>query len=716
MTASIEATDEELKNGVVAVDKKDGNVSGSVMIDHIKKKEDGSGDFDITYVGFDHSSNLGKLTRTLHYTDYESPKFELSDALRFPAGKQINLLSYFSATDCIDGNITPFISIGGDTAVLDKKPQQGFYDCTVSVTNSVGDTVTLPIQVEVYDGNAARPQINLSSYLVYLQAGSEFDPNSYLTQIKEYDKVKQVVFSENVADPDNQISITQIYVESGVDIYTPGVYTVSYLYTSPASGLDCTAKLIVVVMIQEGYKSQSLDSQIDLRYIFRTLKKNAVFILMCVCLTGMFSYVILDHSLKDTYTVSVNLCVIPRDNTSEKLAETNIENALERSVNVLNSDTMRDQIMKASGSSRVKGNLSASVVADTNIIRMSASGTNAESAYKLLKGALQQYPELSDYFESGYVLQPLSSISANNVQKTEKATLRYSLLLILLVLAGGIGATVCLCIFTDKIHSMEQAKRLLDIPMIGSLDYVKKKSGQKALLISDQDTDHVYEEAVDRIVTSIRSEMSAEGYKTLMVGSIKENDGKSTVTANIALNLARRGKKVVLVDCDMRHPSLAKIFDATVDPKEQFSEYLLGKCELDQVLKQTEVQAHPMDCIWQKKAVAKPYRLLGSERFISLINQLKEQFDYVVMDTPPLELIRDAEIISETADAMLMVMRQDEVHAVAVNDTVDLLEENGVTVIGGVLNMTKGERDTSKDRDGYRKYYNENAKIENAGE
>ena len=57
--------------------------------------------------------------------------------------------------------------------------------------------------------------------------------------------------------------------------------------------------------------------------------------------------------------------------------------------------------------------------------------------------------------------------------------------------------------------------------------------------------------------------MSAEGYKTLMVGSIKENDGKSTVTANIALNLARRGKKVVLVDCDMRHPSLSNHSDAS---------------------------------------------------------------------------------------------------------------------------------------------------------
>lgn len=73
------------------------------MIDNIKKKEDGSGDFDITYVGFDHSSNLGKLTRTLHYTDYESPKFELSDALRFPAGKQTNLLSYFQQQIVLTG-------------------------------------------------------------------------------------------------------------------------------------------------------------------------------------------------------------------------------------------------------------------------------------------------------------------------------------------------------------------------------------------------------------------------------------------------------------------------------------------------------------------------------------------------------------------------------------------------------------------------------------
>nr|WP_296066426.1 hypothetical protein [uncultured Mediterraneibacter sp.] len=247
LDVGISATDEELKAGVAALDNRDGNVSGSIMIDNIQKKSDGSGDFQITYVAFDHSSNQGKLTRTLHYTDYRAPRFGLTTALRFPAGKQINLLSCFSANDCIDGNLTPFITLGGDTEVLDKKPKQGHYDCTVSVTNSVGDTVTLPIRIEVYDGNTAAPQIQLSNYLVYIAKGAAFDPNAYLQQVEEYEKVKPIVDADAWTDAESQISIAQIVVESNVDVNTPGTYTVSYIYRSATSGLDCTVQLIVVV-------------------------------------------------------------------------------------------------------------------------------------------------------------------------------------------------------------------------------------------------------------------------------------------------------------------------------------------------------------------------------------------------------------------------------------------------------------------------------------
>lgn len=247
LDVGIAATEQELKSGVAALDAKDGNVSGSIMIDNIQKRTDGSGDFDITYVAFDHSSNQGKLTRTLHYTDYRSPQFSLTTALRFPAGEQINLLSCFSANDCIDGNLTPFITLSGDTEVLDKKPKEGYYDCNISVTNSVGDTVTLPIQVEVYDGNKSRPEMELSNYLIYIERGAAFDPDTYVQQVKEYEKVKPVVAAEAWTDAEGQVPLSWISVESNVDVNTPGVYTVSYIYKSPTSGLDCTVKLIVVV-------------------------------------------------------------------------------------------------------------------------------------------------------------------------------------------------------------------------------------------------------------------------------------------------------------------------------------------------------------------------------------------------------------------------------------------------------------------------------------
>nr|WP_296066428.1 polysaccharide biosynthesis tyrosine autokinase [uncultured Mediterraneibacter sp.] len=458
-------------------------------------------------------------------------------------------------------------------------------------------------------------------------------------------------------------------------------------------------------MSQENYQNQSVAAQIDLKYIWRSLKRNALYILMCMSLVGLFSFVILDHSMSDTYSVSVNLCVIPRDNASEKMAARNVSAAVTRSVNVLNSDTLRDQIEKSLGADSLEGTLTAAAVTDTNMITMSASSTTAENAYKLLKGAVMNYPELSDYFESGYLLQPLSGISANKVQKTVKTPFNYTVILMLIVLAGGVGATILLCLVTDRLHNTEQARHLLDIRMMGSLRYVKKKKGQKALLITGGGTDYEYEEAVDRLVTSLRREMAAEGYKTLMVGSIKENDGKTTVTANLALNLARRGKKVVLVDCDMRHPSLVKLFQAQTEEKTQFSEYLSGNCELEDVIKTLEIQSSPLSFIWQKKPVPNANRMLGSDRFKEGIEKLKEEYDYVIMDTPPLELLRDTEIISETAEAMLMVMRQDEVRAVVVNDTVDLLEENGVTVLGGVLNMTRGDYVLGKDKSGYYKYY-----------
>lgn len=151
LTVSIAATEEELTAGISAEDDRDKDVSDSILITGIEKKKGTDQDFEITYVAFDQASNMGTLTRTLHYSDYQQAHFNFEQQLRFPENQKIDLMSYFTAEDCIDGDVTPFITMDADAQLLRDEPQKGLYDCTLSITNSVGYTTTLIVPVEIYE-------------------------------------------------------------------------------------------------------------------------------------------------------------------------------------------------------------------------------------------------------------------------------------------------------------------------------------------------------------------------------------------------------------------------------------------------------------------------------------------------------------------------------------------------------------------------------------
>ncbi len=455
-------------------------------------------------------------------------------------------------------------------------------------------------------------------------------------------------------------------------------------------------------MSYKNARKQGTDALLDFRFLYRRIVKNALLILMCACLAGVGAYIVLDCFMKDTYTVSANLYVIPRDNVAGKMNAYNMKAAMQRNANVLNSDTLLDQISKAE---KVSGELSAEIVPNSNIITMQASASTAENACRLLKAGLESYPTLSGYSESGYLLKNLSNISEESIIVPKDQTLLYALVVALLVLAAGFGLIGCMCVFSDRIYSTEQAEALLDMDTMGFLPYIRKKKDQKAILISDERTDGNYNESVDQVVTELYRKMQEKQRKVLMVTGMKENDGKSTIAVNIALNLMQRGKKVVLVDCDMRRPAAAKIFDRTGERKKQLSLYLKGKRTIEEVMEKEKVNSEELSCVFQKKAIANPDRLLAGETFQEMLNYLREKFDCVILDTPPLGIVRDAEVVAERADAVLMVMRQDEDHAAALNDMIDMLEDMGTEVIGGILNMAKGESLSGNGYYGYKKYY-----------
>ena len=256
ITVSIKASDQKLIQGVSAVDDVDGDVSDTILIEDVEKKENGApNEFLITYAAFDQANNTGTLTRTLYYTDYEQPHFILEQPLRFPENKKVSLLSYFQVEDCIDGDISVFVTMEGSKEILKEEPQKGYYDVTLKVTNSVGDTTELPIQVEIYEDSyeeqTMRPKVALNQYIVYLKQGQEFDPNSYLDYVQD-GGMMQIDFgteeeNEGVPTSSPKIDISRIRIESAVAISTKGVYSVVYSYTSEKTGYDCNTRLIVVV-------------------------------------------------------------------------------------------------------------------------------------------------------------------------------------------------------------------------------------------------------------------------------------------------------------------------------------------------------------------------------------------------------------------------------------------------------------------------------------
>lgn len=110
--------------------------------------------------------------------------------------------------------------------------------------------------------------------------------------------------------------------------------------------------------------------------------------------------------------------------------------------------------------------------------------------------------------------------------------------------------------------------------------------------------------------------------------------------------------------------------------------------------------------ILQSKAIAEPDKRLEEKAFSLLLELTGNLVDYVIMDTPPLGIVRDAEIVAGSTDAAIFSFEQDEVHAADINDTVDLLEAAGVDVIGGIMNMSKTMgRSERKNAYGYYSYY-----------
>ena len=243
---SVNSDESELLAGMSASDNIDGDVSGTLVVVS-KTKFVAKGTLRVNYAAFDKNNNVGIAARNLTYTDYYSPRFAMSQPMRFVNGNSTNnYLKYVTAYDCLDGNITQQIKITfGDTESTGNTTSR--QRVNVQVTNSAGDTSTLELWALFEDFNSySVPAPALNNYIIYVKTGEHPDYNNYLRGIWIAGNVRSFEDSKDYTSADVRIS------DSAVNYNSPGVYTATYqLYKSNADGENRTAQgtasMIVVV-------------------------------------------------------------------------------------------------------------------------------------------------------------------------------------------------------------------------------------------------------------------------------------------------------------------------------------------------------------------------------------------------------------------------------------------------------------------------------------
>ncbi len=191
------------------------------------------------------------------------------------------------------------------------------------------------------------------------------------------------------------------------------------------------------------------------------------------------------------------------------------------------------------------------------------------------------------------------------------------------------------------------------------------------------------------------------GGVAIMTTSAYPEDGKTTVTANLALMFALSDAKVVLVDADIRKGRIAKYFKRKSAPG--LSDCLSGQNTLDEVIHQSHVNPN-LSYITCGTHSPKPYELLESNEMKELLTELRSRYDYVIIDTPPVLLISDALALATETDGAVLVCRHQVSYVSDVSRALNALEFAKANVLGIVVNDYKASQ-AGKYYSGYKKYY-----------
>ena len=325
---------------------------------------------------------------------------------------------------------------------------------------------------------------------------------------------------------------------------------------------------------------------------------------------------------------------------------------------ILESSYFRSVLLDTLGTDTLNGSLSASTISNSNMVTMRADSPSAEDARAILDAAMQIYPEVSRFV--------LGDIEFHLIDDIQTPT----------------------ALFSNTIKTVEDMEQVSSLTCFAVLPETKQKArknstASKYLSVLDPRTTHGFRESIRSLTSRLQNAMQELHAKTILVTSSVAGEGKSTVAINLAEQLAQNGSSVLLVDLDLRRQQDATLLNCSVGLS--VAEVLQDKATQNTgFIRRLKRRGF---YFWGgKKPVGNPTEVLSDRRLRKILDSLRKQVDYIILDTAPCGLFQDAAIVADWADAVLMVVRYDTVTKNNVAEALSMLDSRQADVIGYVLN------------------------------
>ena len=439
----------------------------------------------------------------------------------------------------------------------------------------------------------------------------------------------------------------------------------------------------------------SLLEQMDLYSVLRDVLRNLWVIVLGAVAVGLIVNYVARTEFKNTYSTTATFVVTSK--TGSNYTYNNLQAAsttAETYSNILRSNLLKKKVCQDLGVDSFDATMSVDVVKDTNLITLHITADTPRNVYQITRSVMRNISNLTGYVSSNMVLQVLQEPEVPTGPDMHYTGRRRALQAMGLAGLALAAAFAYLSYQKQTIRSEKELENLLEARSLGALYHdgtpaqvlngaLKRKKYKR--LITELAARFEFVERYKKVSAMISTQAQKNGAKVILVTSVREHEGKSTVSANLALSLAQQSHQVLLIDGDMRRPTLNSLFlEEGEELKATLGNLLLGKVNLTEALRYDEKRG--LYLLLNEQNYANSTDIVSSENMARLLEVVRKAFDYIIIDSPPMSLMADAEVLADRSDMSILVVKYDLVQAPDLNDAIDALRDCKAHFAGCILN------------------------------